>query len=147
MMVILRFATAAITALLITGCAPKIAGRPPDMERNAIANVQLYVAGMERRPSKSIPLHLSIYPRGTLRDINFHEFDERMIRTMEAGDAHSQEILIVLRAGEGFETKLTAQQLASAVTRLIKAASSVGPGAVRKLRIDVILPDPARDGT
>jgi len=102
---------------------------------------------MERRPSKSIPLHLSIYPRGTLRDINFHEFDERMIRTMEAGDAHSQEILIVLRAGEGFETKLTAQQLASAVTRLIKAASSVGPGAVRKLRIDVILPDPARDGT
>jgi len=102
---------------------------------------------MERRPSKSIPLYLSVHPRGTLRDINFHAFDDRrLIRTMEAGNAHLQEILIVLGAEEGFETKLTAQQLASAVARLIKAASSVGPATVRKLRIDVILPDPASEG-
>ncbi len=147
MTVTFRAATAAITALLILGCAPMVAGPAPETEPDVIANVQLYVAGMERRPSKSIPLFLSIYPRNVLRDINFHEYDDRiLVHTMEAGNAQLEEILIVLHAGEGFETKLTAQQLAAVVTRLIKAASTVGPGAVRKLRINVVLPDPAREG-
>jgi hypothetical protein len=122
---------------------------PPPAQNQLIpfANVHLEYVRNEGDAPKSIPLDLSIDPLGNFSDIDGHILDDNaLVRTIGTINAHSDEIAIGIRIQEGFETTLTTVQLARAITRITNATSSVGANALKKLRIDVFIPDFEKHG-
>lgn len=56
------------------------------------------------------------------------------------------EIHIELTVEEGFEDKVTARQLGSAIGEILAASSLIGADTAAKLRVYVILPGSPKDG-